>query len=656
MATLSSPVADSRAAYRRGWARGWAILPRPNVAQWADANRVLTRETSKEHGLWRTARTPFLREPMEALSEDSPVIEVTLCFGTQLGKTEVGNNFVGNVVAEGRGSILVVQHTSVMGVRWSRQRFDMMSESTPAVGNRIAPVRSRDASNAVALKRYPGGYLIVGHAESASSLSSLPARNTFLDEVDDYPLDTCGQGDPIKLAEARTDSFGRRRKNLRVSSPKKQLGASHIWRLYLLSDRSRYLVPCPHCNGIQALEIEGLLPGNEYLCEHCGHGIPHRAKTQMLHDGAWKADVPERSATHRGFRLPTLYAADGLGPTWADLYQEQAQAQGDPVATKTFVSTRGARAYESTEGKVEPAALQACREEWRMRDIPPACLPLVAGVDCQGNRFEVQILGFGRGATSRDPQIYVIDYAVIPGSPLDPAAWVQLDDYLSRPLRNAYGVEQLPRVIAVDSGNWTREVYAECWERKAKGWVAVKGSSTDSAPLHSPPKPHMLSYRGGLIKHGAVHYMVGTHAAKDTILGRLAVIPSQAPAARWWHLPADLPEAWFAHMTSERRDPETGRWEKVTTGARNECPDIAAYAWAIAHLPTTLRLGTRTERDWAKEEAVLHPVMSDLFAAPVPTAGPVPRAPVSRETPAARPPASRSPSPLHGFGKEGWGI
>jgi phage terminase large subunit GpA-like protein len=374
----------------------------------------------------------------------------------------------------------------------------------------------------------------------------------------------------------------------------------------------------------------------------------------MLHDGAWVAGRPERSSSHRGFRLPTLYAADGLGPTWADLYQEQSAAQGDPVAVKTFVSTRGARAYESTEGKIEPDALQACREDWRMRDIPPGCLPLVASVDCQGNRFELKILGFGRGPTARDPQVYVIDYAVIPGSPLDPAAWVQLDEYLSRPLRNAYGVEQVPRIIAVDSGNWTREVYAECWERKARGWVPVKGSSNYDAPLISPPRSHEFNWRGKWIRHGGVHYIIGTHAAKNTLLGRLAIIPTQAPAARWWHLPADLPDAWFTQMTSERRDPETGAWEKVTSAARNECPDIAAYAWAVAHLPTTLHLGTRTERDWSRDETALQPLIQDLFdPAPVPAQAP---RPVSRETPppmVAPPPRPAAPArPRRGGG--GW--
>ena len=36
----------------------------------------------------------------------------------------------------------------------------------------------------------------------------MPARWVFLDEVDAYPGDLDGEGDPIALAEARTISFG----------------------------------------------------------------------------------------------------------------------------------------------------------------------------------------------------------------------------------------------------------------------------------------------------------------------------------------------------------------------------------------------------------------------------------------------------------------
>lgn len=535
--------------------------------------------------------------------------------------TEVGNNWVGYIIANGLGSILVVQPTGEMGKRWSRQRFDMMLESTPAIGSRIAKARSRDAQNAVSMKRYPGGYLIVGHAESAASISSLPARFTFLDEVDSYPLDTGGEGDSVDLAERRTDSYGRRKKNLRVSSPKKLKGASIIWRLYQDSDQRLFHVPCPKCDTRQALEVDGLLPNNEYLCEHCGSAIPHKSKTDMLHAGLW---VPQAEVTplfHRGYRLPTLYAPVGLGPSWEDLYIEREKAKDDPIATKTFITTRGAMPYEP-EGGIEGSDLSAMAEDWHLREPPKGCLLLCAATDVQSDRVETLILGLGRGPTPKTPQLYVVDYHVTHGAPIDPGTWEALEAYLEEPIINPYGQVLPIRLHAVDSGNWANEVYIACHSRLTSGWLPIKGSSTTTAALISGPKPHDLNFAGRHLKHGGAHHIIGTVHAKDTLLDRLAISPTQAHADRWWHLPKGLPDSWYNGMTSERRDPETGRWEKVKASARNEALDVAVYAWAIAHLTGSPRIGSSRlisvghlrASDWDALEALLCPMQSDLFA------------------------------------------
>jgi phage terminase large subunit GpA-like protein len=75
-------------------------------------------------------------------------------------------------------------------------------------------------------KEFPGGVLILTGANSAVGLRSMPARYLFLDEVDGYPGDVEGEGDPILLAERRSATF-QRRKILLVSTPKNR-GLSRI--------------------------------------------------------------------------------------------------------------------------------------------------------------------------------------------------------------------------------------------------------------------------------------------------------------------------------------------------------------------------------------------------------------------------------------------
>ena len=46
--------------------------PQLTVSQWADQHRVLGTRASSEPGPWRTSRTPYLREIMDALSAVNP--------------------------------------------------------------------------------------------------------------------------------------------------------------------------------------------------------------------------------------------------------------------------------------------------------------------------------------------------------------------------------------------------------------------------------------------------------------------------------------------------------------------------------------------------------------------------------------------------------
>jgi phage terminase large subunit GpA-like protein len=65
-----------------------AIRPDPDltISEWADAHRILSPESSAEHGPWRTERVPYTREIMDALSPTDATTEVTFVAGTQWGR------------------------------------------------------------------------------------------------------------------------------------------------------------------------------------------------------------------------------------------------------------------------------------------------------------------------------------------------------------------------------------------------------------------------------------------------------------------------------------------------------------------------------------------------------------------------------------------
>ena len=69
----------------RSWRRGMRPDPDLTVSQWADAHRKLSSRASAEPGQYRTARTPYLREIMDALSPSHPAQRVTFMKAAQVG-------------------------------------------------------------------------------------------------------------------------------------------------------------------------------------------------------------------------------------------------------------------------------------------------------------------------------------------------------------------------------------------------------------------------------------------------------------------------------------------------------------------------------------------------------------------------------------------
>ena len=120
-----------------------AITPpqRMSVAEWADRYRVLSGQSSSEPGPWRTDRTPYLREIMDTLSTDSEVEEVVLWSGTQLGKSECCNNWIGYSIDHNPGPVLLVQPTLDLAKRYSKQRIAALIESTPCLRGKVQPAR-----------------------------------------------------------------------------------------------------------------------------------------------------------------------------------------------------------------------------------------------------------------------------------------------------------------------------------------------------------------------------------------------------------------------------------------------------------------------------------------------------------------------------------
>ena len=195
--------------YRAAFCDGLRPDPLLTVSQWADAHRFLSQKAASEPGRWRTSRTPYLKDIQDDLSPSSPTERIVFMKAAQVGGTEAGNNWLGYVIHHAPGPMLFVQPTVDMAKKLSKQRLAPMIAESPVLAERISPTRERDSGNTMLMKEFRGGVLMVTGANSAVGLRSMPIRYLFLDEVDAYPGDVDGEGDPVQLAERRTTTFPR---------------------------------------------------------------------------------------------------------------------------------------------------------------------------------------------------------------------------------------------------------------------------------------------------------------------------------------------------------------------------------------------------------------------------------------------------------------
>ena len=590
-----------------------AIRPDPDLTvwEWADRYRVLSSDISAEPGPWRTDRVPPVREVMAVLSPSHPAQEVTFVAGTQNAKTETGNNFIGFIIDQAPGPVMMVMPTSNTGKRSSRTRLARMIEATPRLREKISD-RSRDKANSMTMKDFPGGVLVIAGANSAAELKSMPVRYLFMDEVDEYPDDVDGQGPADELAEKRTDTYKIRRKIFRTSTPTEG-GRSKIWAQWLRSDRRHYHVPCPHCGERQALvweqfrwetrrawevtrvddgeivevpaETEGAIARDTgelldvwYECAQCAVRIDEHHKTALLAGGAWVADDP--TSPRVGFHLPAFYSPLGWF-SWREAVEQRLRADTDPTGQllKVWTNTVKAEPYFARAESVSDLALRQRAEDYRLQMVPAGGLFLTAGVDVQGDRIEVKVKGWGRCEES-----WLVDYQVLYGDTEQPQVWDALDHYLQRTFTHEWGVPLRILATVVDSGYRTQTVYAWCAARTHRHIIAAKGQSQAGKTVLGRPTPVEINHRGKAMPNGAQVWPIGTDTAKSKIFARLA-ITGGGPGAM--HFPHGLPDAYYQQLTSERKVTKYVRgykrtnWEK-DPAARNEALDLEVYAYAAA--------------------------------------------------------------------------
>ena len=185
------------------------VRPAPPIAPsaWAAANLIVP-DGPQAGRRFDLSLTPYLAEPLDMLGPDSPVNEIAVMKSAQSGFTLLLIALVGHLVDRNPARIMVVQPTDAAVSEFNREKLDPAIKATAALRRKVEPQTPRAGEGSTTYsKKFPGGSLTLAISTSAADLRSKTVKVLLRDEIDQYPDDLDGQGNPLDISDARLTAF-----------------------------------------------------------------------------------------------------------------------------------------------------------------------------------------------------------------------------------------------------------------------------------------------------------------------------------------------------------------------------------------------------------------------------------------------------------------
>jgi phage terminase large subunit GpA-like protein len=456
---------------RRFAADIFAVREFQTVEKWATNGVRFSSLQSEQPGPYSTANHPYAAEVIETI-QDRAVDRISLCWGSQTGKTTCLMIMAGFVVSQKPAPILWVFPTGKLSVNFSVSRWMPFCKDSTAIRPLIPKlVDGLIDSEKFTISRQEMGRSIVNFISAGSSaeIKSYPVSILILDEIDAIPQST--RRECFDRVKGRIDF-----KIVQASTP--TLVDAGAWAEFQSGDRCRFFVDCPGCgekmvfrfwkedgkpnliwidekkeDGSTNLQI--VKRSAFYLCEKCGHKITDDQKAGMISGGRWIAGNAISEPGHRSFHLNSFYSPS---LTFGRIAVEYLRAVKEPGGLRIFVNGWLAEPFsEKIETYSEMPAADVIGEypagemkgEFRIlsADVQrTAVFWIVRGFDRDGKSYLIES---GKSAEFEDLKTNFEKYGC------------------------TYGI--------IDSGFRTKEVYEFCFDNRphffaAKGWDKMSSS------------------------------------------------------------------------------------------------------------------------------------------------------------------------------------
>lgn len=583
--------------------------------------RYLDKELTPIPGFYRFDNTPYWREPLDLLSPLSDVQKVVIVKGVQVGfSTGVLENIIAyNIGCDAKPQLFVTADKELAKLSMEI-KIERMIDSCGLRDLIFSQTKqkTKKTGDTIYNKSYVNGFLTSIGSQNPGKLRAMSYPVIVMDELDSYPERLKGEGDPVTIADNRSNAYGDKRKILYGSTPL-ILQSSKIWKLFLKGDQRYFYVPCKFCGEFQVLKWHGVTDSGKqfgivfeiengkpiietvgYKCPHCEKIIKNYDKAEIFQKGEWRATAESQERGLVSYQLSALYSSpsmfswENIVEKWVNAWDIEKNRLRDKEEFRSFRNLMLGLPFEELGQSIKSEKAQLHRRGIYLKNQIPnniiineagsVVLFLTAAVDVQKSNIFVDITAWCQNGIN-----YKIDFFSIDGEveKYHSLMWSELNDVLVNRtwIADDGKIYKIIQTV-IDSGHYTQYVYDFC-QSYSSGVFAVKGRDHLDAGLTFKKFSKETLDKAGL----PIAYLLNTTKLKDHIavmLQKLQWNTGELMPAWYPNYPEDMRDDYFIQFESEQKkeiiDRVTNKWIRTvwvqTHGTENHAFDTMAYQLA----------------------------------------------------------------------------
>lgn len=416
--------------------KGATPVKQLNIAEWTWRNLSLPSQISARPGKISFKETPYQQQILEIISKKY-ITDVVIQSSAQVGKTNILLYIIAYFMKQEPCNILIVEPTETLAKSISTEKLAPLFRENKKLQEIII-------DDNILQKSFMGGILHFASSKSPAELSSRTIRVVLQDELDSYDIGK--EGNPADLADKRSQTFQHRAKRIKVSTPKKNKGESFIEKEIENSNLYHFFINCLDCGfsftplfknliweKVETIDketgeiLKEHLPKTTKLkCPNCNKKHNEIELKQACRKGKFNLINPNPNKKKVGFWFWQIISPFS---SMEEIIEQWIKLKDDAQGVRTFKNLVLGETYEENTVNFKLENLLALRSNYD--ELPNDVRLITAGVDCQRDRVEVEVVGW-----CEKEQSYQLDFKQIYGDVLEADIWAELDVYLSQSYKN----------------------------------------------------------------------------------------------------------------------------------------------------------------------------------------------------------------------------